>query len=218
MSVTPYKELHEKRKYSESERFNLLREVAELYDPKVWPWAYDTWRALNNKYFIRGLKVGPIAWGLTDFGHSLGHYTPQVNKITLHSSLLEPSSGAWGYGGLLGERMAEDVLLHEMLHQSIQQKLGFIRDKKGQCHNFQPWCDEINRLNPIIGLEGKATIIKQRRVREPGQATGKGRVVWAPSNDGTLTRKQLSTWPYSLRPAGYYEESCLEMLARMTAE
>jgi hypothetical protein len=113
--------------------------------------------------------------------------------------------------------MAEDVLLHEMLHQKIQQTLGFTRDEKGQCHNFQPWCDEINRLNPMLGLEGKATIIKQKRVKAPGQTEGKGRQTWLPSGDGTLTRKELSTWPYTLRSKDYYEASCQEMLTKLIA-
>ena len=200
--------------YSESDRFQLLRQVAELYDPLVWPWAYDTWKSLNETYFNGELKVGPIQWGLTEHGHSLGHYTPSVNKITLHTSLLKPYSNAWNYDGLLGERMAEDVILHEMLHQSIYQTIGTTRNEKGQCHNYQPWCDEINRLNPMLGLPGKATIIKQRRIKEEG-VKGNGKVTWMPSGDGTLTLKQLSTWPHSLRSNGYYEISCKDMLERM---
>ncbi len=200
--------------YSESERFQLLRQVAELYDPLVWPWAYDTWKLLNDKYFNGELKVGPIQWGLTEHGHFLGHYTPSVNKITLHTSLLKPDSIAWNYAGLLGERMAEDVILHEMLHQNIYQKLGTIWDNKNRSHNFQPWCDEINRLNPLMGLPGKATLIKQRRIKEEG-VKGNGKAKWLPSGDGTLSLKQLSTWPHPLRSSGYYEISCKEMLERM---
>lgn len=199
--------------YSESERFELLRQVAELYDPLVWSWAYDTWKILNEKYFNGELKVGPIEWGLTEHGRSLGRYTAVVNKITLHTSLLKPHSSAWNYTGLLGERMAEDVILHEMLHQSIFQKLRTTRDEKGRCHNYQPWCDEINRLNPLLGLPGIATISKQRRIKEKG-IKGNGKAKWMPSGDGTLTLKELSSWPHSLRPEGYYEASCKEMLER----
>jgi hypothetical protein len=198
---------------SETERFLLLREVAELYDPKVWPWAYDTWQSLKGKYFPGNLEVGPIEWGLTEWGGCLGYFTPEVNKITLHKSLLDPCSRAWGYRGLLGERMTEDVMLHEMLHQKIFQELGYCADKFG-CHNFEPWCDEINRLNPLLGLEGKATVSRQRRIKEP-EKKGNGKVKWMPTGDGTMTLKQLATWPHSLRPEGYYEESCREMLENM---
>ena len=202
------------RNYTEAERFELLYEVAELYDPIVWPWAYDRWQDLNQKYFGGLLKVGPIQWGLTEHGHFLGSYLQDTNKITLHTSLIQPQSSAWGSRGLLGERMAEDVILHEMIHQHIYQTLGTTRDNKGQCHNFEPWCDEINRLNPLLGLDGKATVTKQKRVKEEG-AKGNGRVTWVRSGDGTLTRKQLSSYPHSLRPREYYEASCQEMLARM---
>jgi hypothetical protein len=197
---------------SETERFLLLREVAELYDPKVWPWAYDTWQSLNIKCFDGNLRVGPIAWGLTEWGGFYGCYSVDVNKITLHSSLIKPYSHAWNKRGLLGERFTEDVILHEMLHQKIQQELGYCDGKFG-CHNFQPWCDEINRLNPILGLEGTATMCKQRRVREEGQTRGKVR--WMPTGDGTLSLRELSSWPHTIRPEGYYEKSCREMLERM---
>ena len=202
-SVTRNSTLHQD--YSEDDRFSLLRQVAELYDPKVWPWAYDTWKKLNQKYFYSILKVGPIGFGLTEWGGCLGYFCPDTNKVIIHTSLIDPGSGAWGKRGLLGERMTEDVILHEMLHQSIQQRLGYTRDEKDQCHNFQPWCDEINRLNPMLGLEGKATIIKQRRIKAPGQTKGIGRVTWMPTGNGTLTRRQLSSWPHTLRPREYYE-------------
>ena len=200
------------RNYTEAERFQLLREVAELYYPLVGPWTFDTWKDLNQKYFNGELKVGPIEWGLTKHGHALGYYSQQTNKITLHPSLLKPHSRAWEYGGLLGERMAEDVILHEMLHQHLYQEFGPITNKKG--HNTQLWCDEINRLNLLLGLDGKATISKQRRVKGEG-AKGVGKVKWMPFGDGTLTLNQLSSWPHSLRPTGYYEASCKEMLDKM---
>ncbi len=211
--VTPNEALH-RSEYSEDDRFSLLREVAVIYDPKVWPWAYDTWKSLNGKYFGGALKVGPIQWGLTEWGHFLGSYTPEVNKITLHTSLIEPLSRAWNMRGLLGERMTEDVILHEMVHQKIQQKLGYCDGKFG-CHNFQPWCDEINRLNPLLGLQGKATMCRQRRVKGAGQTTGNGTVKWMPTDNGNFTLKQLASWPHGLRPKGYYEESCQEMLDKL---
>jgi hypothetical protein len=201
--------------HTETELFHLLRIVAEHYDPEVWPWAYDTWLSLNKTYFSGELGVGPIQWGLTEWGGYYGCYQPDINKITLHTSLIKPYSGAWNRRGLLGERFTEDVILHEMLHQHIQQALGYIRNEKGECHNFQPWCDEINRLNPLLGLEGKATLIKQRRVKEPGQTKGNGKVKWMPTGEGTLMWKELSSWPHCLRPDGYYEESCREMLENM---
>jgi hypothetical protein len=199
------------RNYTESEKFQLLREVAQLYYPSVGPWTFDTWKDLNQKYFNGELKVGPIEWGLTKHGHALGYYSQQTNKITLHPSLLKPNSTAWECGGLLGEKMAEDVILHEMLHQHLYQQFGPV---KNMGHNSPFWCDEVNRLNPLLGIDGKATVTKQRRVKEQG-AKGNGKVKWMPSGDGVLTRKQLSSYPHSLRPTGFYEASCREMLERM---
>ena len=63
------------RNYSESKKFKLLREVSQLHDPSVGPWAYDTWQLFNQKYFNGELKVGPIVWGLTVHGTAVGYYT-----------------------------------------------------------------------------------------------------------------------------------------------
>ena len=70
-------------------------------------------------------------------------------------------------------------------------------------------CDEINRLNPILGLEGKATMCRHRRVEKENQT--KGKVWWIFTGDGTLSPRELGSWPHSLRPEGYYEKSCKEM-------
>jgi len=198
------------RNYSESKKFKLLREVSQLHDPSIGPWAYDTWQLLNEKYFNGELKVGPIVWGLTVHGTAVGYYTEEINKITLHPSILKPFSRAWRCEGLLGEKMAEDILLHEMVHQNIFQVFNLTRFEHGQCHNFGPWCDEINRLNPMMELQGKATMSTKRRVKV-GE-NGSRKVIWIPQDDGTLTKKQLCSWPNSLRPIGYYETTRKEKL------
>lgn len=196
------------REYSEEERFQLLHQVAELYDPEIGPWAYNTWKQLNQKYFKGEIQIWPIGWGLTKYAHRLGFADGLNRKIVLHTSLINPRSKAWGQRGLLGERFAADVLLHEMIHQYIFQTERSV----GEPHNCQMWCDELNRLIPLLGFTGKATVSKQRRVKEPG-TKGSGRVTWLPSGDGTMIRKELSTWPYTSRPEEYYEISCREMLA-----
>jgi hypothetical protein len=196
---------------TEDGRFEALRKISEFYNPVIGPWVYDTWKTLNEKYFGGSLRVGSIVWGLTEWSGSLGYFTPSQNKITLHRSLINPQSEACGTRELLCERMTEDVILHEMLHQKLFQELGYCADKFG-CHNFQPWCDEINRMNPLLGLEGKATVNKQRRIKEAAQNKGSGKAKWMPSEDGTMTRTQIATWPHSLRQREYYETSCHEIL------
>ena len=203
------------RNYNESKKFKLFREMSELYNPHVGSWTYDVWQTLNQKCFNGELKVGPIEWGLTSHGRAAGYFTEEINKITLHKSLLKPHSTAWNCFGLLGERLTEGVILHEMVHQKIYQKLGVTRFEKGECHNFQPWCDEVNRINLLLGFEGRASIIKPQKVRELG-ARSKVVIKMVPVEEGALTLKQLTNWPHSLKLVDYYRESPNELIKKIT--
>ncbi|MCC6335542.1 MAG: hypothetical protein IT380_16315 [Myxococcales bacterium] len=91
-----------------------------------------------------------------------------------------------------------DVLLHEMMHQSIDQHADERDVDTGgtSSHNCAAWVAEVNRLSPLLGLKRKTEVIRQRRVN--------GRVTWAAREEGSLTMRELATWPYCLRPDGYY--------------
>lgn len=194
-----------------AEKFNILRTAADLMWPLDGAWSYDTWQAHNEAYFEGRLEVGGILWGLTPHGHALGHHNGLYNVITLHESLLRPSSSnPWNMGDQLGLSLASDVLLHEMIHQAIEQQYGSsgreLSPGRNSSHNNPYWVAEVNRLAPLFGLPATAQVVKQRRIE--------GKVKWA-EQDGYMSRSELSTWPYSVRPQGYYSQQEEDLVARL---
>jgi hypothetical protein len=175
-----------------SMRYEDLLATAEIRWPEHGRWLYETWRAHNEKYF--GGRLEPIGLILapTPYGGSYGLYRLDDKTITIHPSTLDPrSTDPWGMGAKLGKSYASDVILHEQVHQLLHQ------DGLVSRHNSDPWCTEIVRISAIMGIEIKAARVRQRRVVKGGNPR------WAPL-PGHMTRRQLSSWPHSIRPAGYY--------------
>jgi hypothetical protein len=163
-------------------------------------WAAATWTHLNIDHFDGRLRYHGIVFGLTPHGKNFGHTQPEglwPGRITLHPSLLRPRGAAWGsYFSQLGSRFAEDVLLHEMVHVRLVER-GEERDDRDGCHNIEPWCAEIVRITPQLGLPTiKAVPVKPRRVN--------GSVV-RQAPDDHLSRADIAHWPHSLRPPGFYD-------------
>src|ERR1700736_1587499 len=101
-----------------SSTLDILKAAALISDPGCGVWAYDEWADHNQRCFDGTLIPCPIQWGLTAHGRSLGAFDITFYRIILHTSLIVPSSGdPWGIRKLLGQRLASDVLLHEMIHQ-----------------------------------------------------------------------------------------------------
>jgi hypothetical protein len=185
-------------------QLELLKSAADVSDWGYGRWAYETWERFDRDYFDSSLEPGGIYWGLTPHGGSLGYFERWRNSITLHTSLIKPSTqNPWGIGHKIGSRMAEDVLLHEMMHQAIEQRGG--DERSPSVHNTLLWCAEINRLIPLLGIETNlsAKPVKQKRVKEPG-ASGKGYPTWV-VEDGCLSRQQLATFPQCLRSPDRYQ-------------
>jgi hypothetical protein len=153
-------------------------------------WIADTWTRLNNDHFDGQAKYHGVVWGLTPHGGRLGHTYSSNGRITLHPALLDPQSDAWDIGDQLGAKFAEHVLLHEMIHAYLGDQ-GLDPD-----HNGDPWCAEIMRITPQLGLDPiKAEPVKPRRIN--GKVTRRAR-------DGFLSRDDISRWPHTIAPAGYY--------------
>jgi len=156
-----------------------MRHVFILFDY----WAYDEWTRHNLIYFDGRLQIGQIVWGLTPYGACLASFSYWRNLITLHESLIEPSEN-W-QGGLTGrERIASDILLHEMIHQFIYQKLGhfgcgYDTKRRSTCtaHNNIEWAARGKPPRAMLGLTPNANVIRQKRVKEPG-TKGKGMLTW----------------------------------------
>lgn len=165
------------------------RQAQEILWGEPGAWAHDTFDELNGRYFADEIPHAGIAWGLTPHGGRLGH-TRCTGRITLHPALLDPHSDAWRIEPYLGEAYARDVLLHEMIHAYL-----FARSEEPD-HNGQPWCREVMRLAPSLGLgEVRAAPVVPRRVD--------GRVVRR-ALDGHLDRHQLAHFPHSIRPNDFY--------------
>jgi hypothetical protein len=60
----------------------------------------------------------------------------------------------------------------------------------------QAWVDEVNRIAHLLGLDVHAQVVRQRRVD--------GKVQWV-AEEGCLSRKELSTFPYSVRSKEFYQ-------------
>lgn len=191
-----------------NEQLKILKSAAEISDFGYGVWAYDKWDDFNQQYFDGALTIGGIFWGLTSHGHALGFFERWRNAITLHTSLVRASTDAWGMGRLLGERLAADVLLHEMIHQynnQIDKVEAKSRKASESSHNCDAWCNQINRLILLLNIETslRAVPIGQKRID--------GKVQWHVP-DGNMTRSQLATFPHSLRPASYYESESRELI------
>lgn len=208
-SVTANYTLHGMQK----EKFELLSMASEIAHPGYGAWLFDTWHAHNVTYFSGALDVIPIIWGLTPHGHTLGHFSLDIVRITLHTSLLQPKDRAWGIARILGPKFASDVMLHEMIHQAIHQRTG--TNGAGPCaahtsHNNPAWVAEVNRIAPLLGLPANAAMTTQKRVKPDGKP-GNGKVTWY-TEPGCMTRLELSRWPYLSRPFGYYEPEAAALL------
>lgn len=162
-------------------------------------WAYNEWEKHNEKYFKSQLKIAGIVWGLTPHGHLLGYYSHWSNVITLHSSLIEPkSSNPWYLDdNVYGKKYASDILLHEMMHQTIHQNYSPEEQNGKSSHNNPAWVAEVNRISKLLGFNIKASLIKQKRIN--------GKVKWT-AEDGCIENRKLSQFPYGLRQAGYYQK------------
>jgi hypothetical protein len=66
-------------------------------------------------------------------------------------------------------------------------------DDQGE-HNTEPWCEQITRITPQLGLTAiQAAPVRPRRI--DGKVTRR-------ALDGHLSREDIAHWPHSLRPAG----------------
>jgi hypothetical protein len=97
----------------------------------------------------------------------------------------------WGIRHL-NKRVASDVLLHEMIHQRVNQTGGWVGETS---HNNERFVEEVNRIAGVLGMDIKAKVIKQ--------TTTQNKRIWH-IEPGYLTLKELSDFPYSSRDYSYY--------------
>jgi hypothetical protein len=123
-------------------------------------WCYRAFAWINETLFFDDLPLPLITLGLTAHGKCLGWTANKESDkppvIMLHPSIWRGTEkpDPWGIApDLLGDRYALDVLMHECIHVSVHYRLGG-PSAGDSSHNNPEWISEINRIAPLIGLEG----------------------------------------------------------------
>lgn len=121
--------------------------------------AYQLFELINASYFDNELPWPLIVWALTAHGHCLGYTQTRAESpiVVLHPSIMggTEKDDPWGVEpGWLNIRYAFDVLLHELIHVSVECRLGGWYGTGESSHNNDVWVAEVNRLAPMIGLSG----------------------------------------------------------------
>lgn len=135
---------------------------------------YQAYDELNELCFDGSLPTLPIRHGIMPYGRCIGLTSYRDSPLISLAENIMRDDEKW-----------RDVLIHEMLHAAL------MLAKRNPDHNKVPWCEEITRITPLLGLPPiKAEPIRQKRIE--------GRVTWF-TEDGYLTRKALASWPQSIR-------------------
>ena len=153
--------------------------------------AYDSWNDINKAYFNNKLIPIQITWGITPYSKSKSE---NINGlILLHNSIYNRKNNT-----LYGKKYTYDIILHEAIHHYIINNGGYTQNcAVSSNHNNIEWITEIIRIGGLLGYNIKADIIKQKRIN--------GKV----SNyvkEGYLTRKEIASFPISIRSTSYYTE------------
>ena len=160
-------------------------------------WVYDEWGRLNTAFFGGQNRPGAIYWTAAIRNESLGCYYFTQNVIYLNKDLVRPiypvPMAKWCLQHL-NQRLASDVLLHEMIHQKIHQTGGW---EGATSHNNERFVDEVNRLAKLLDLDVKAQIISTRKSQNNSKQNNK---------PGYLTSGELVHFPYFTRPSDYYRQ------------
>jgi hypothetical protein len=181
--------------------------VADYFNPRFGPWANRAFDAINAAFFDDRLPRPLIQWAITPHGACLGLTDTWKRAdrpiVTLHPSIMAPAaSNPWGVDDRwLGPAYAFDVLLHESIHVA-QHTLHRDMPKGESSHNCESWVLEVNRLAPMLGMEGvTAGRSRPRRVAVPGEFTVTGRPATRVErvDDGDIPLKYHSTFPHGVR-------------------
>ncbi len=170
--------------------------------------AYEAFDHINATFFAGNLPTPNIQWLLTSFGHCLGFTEATVTNrvpplVALHPSILGAglSDNPWGIARkYLGTYYAYETLLHECIHVSVHYVLG--GNTGPTSHNSPEWISEVNRIAPMIGLDGiNAAMSKPKRVAaESGfTKTGKPATTVKRVSDGNIPFSTVATFPYGVR-------------------
>jgi len=177
------------------------RIVAHAYFGPKGDWSYESFEYLNRELWQCALPQPLILWVMTAHGRCLGLTAHREERpvVTLHPTLLgarcalqtgRKNSDPWQIpNDLLGPAYAWDVLLHELIHVAVENVLGGRGDGTSS-HDCDAWVSEVNRIAPLIGLEG----VRAERSKVVRQGKKSVRI-----NEGNVPFAAVATFPHSVR-------------------
>jgi hypothetical protein len=181
--------------------------IARHYDGRRGAWAYECFEHINATLFDGELPWPLILWAITPHGGCLGftNLGRDYPVITLHPSLLggTEKDNPWHTDpALLGVCYGYDVLVHECIHVKVNYVLGGWAGRGQTSHNNDLWVTEVNRLAPLLGIDGvRVGRSKPKRVPIPGETTktGKPATKVVRETDGDLPFTAAARFPYAFR-------------------
>ncbi len=189
-----------------------LRQAAETLFPIRGAWSYNSWAAINQRFFNNQLIPGSILWGLTA-GCDFGSFNPNNGAITLHEALpgtdfaqaarergesdwvmanRGKSFTSWGLPSTaFGIGTALGTLLHEVMHQSHhQQNLHPSPD-----HHHNPiWIAECQRVATMIGLPDRIWPLYKKRKETADEVRARIGADAHPLTGKALNNRRQSIW------------------------
>ena len=166
--------------------------------------AYEAYDHINAAFFGGALPFAMIQWAITAHGGCLGQTSSsKLPIITMHPSLLRGSEKAdpWGMSpAILGVRLVYDVLLHECIHVAVNYIHGGATGPTS--HNSPEWIGEVNRILPMLDIQGviagKSTT-KRFEIEGSTTKTGKAATRVERVTVGNVPFKAVAAFPYGVR-------------------
>ena len=193
------------------------RSVTAVYGNRG-AWLYAAFDAINAAWFGGELPTPLITLELTPHGACLGWTQAKLTespRIAIHPSVFggTEKENPWRVPAeCLGPAFAFDVLLHELMHVSVEYRLGGWTQGESP-HDNPQWIGETNRLLPLLGFPRLvAGRRRPTRVPVPGARTkrGKPKTTIRRVDLGDFPFKAAAVFPHGLRlhlgsAAAYYE-------------
>jgi len=171
-----------------------LAQAAEVLWGPAGAYAYAAYQRLRAQLFPELASELPIVIGLTAYGHCIG----LTRAPWEHGARISLAPKVFAEG----ERMVDDVLIHEMLHAAL------IADAQDPRHTGEAWYAGVRRLSPAV-LRHPLDVQrpKRRSVRIPNPAYGpddpRKTLVRKVSDDTEGLHAAIARWPVPFRPEGY---------------
>ena len=161
-------------------------------------------KTYNDKYFNGAIPDYKLTIGVTPYSNRIGLCYPEQKHILVSVELINNGSD---------KKIIDDLLLHEMIHAHIHCNSALINRydipmTNKSSHNNYAWVDEMIRLSKLMDNLKKFKVepVKKKRT---SYIDSNGKKQYTNSKtfvrDGFLNRKEISSFPHTLRPNGYYK-------------